>query len=57
LVGLVFSYPLFVGQLGLEFWLFNAALLTSAGATASEGRESRLEQSGVRAKANPVRRS
>jgi hypothetical protein len=31
LIGLIFSYPLFVGQLGLEFWLFNAALLTGAG--------------------------
>jgi len=39
LVGLVFSYPLFVGQLGLEFWLFNAALLTAAGVTGSETRQ------------------
>jgi hypothetical protein len=36
LVALVFSYPLFVGQLGLEFWLFNAALLSAARTTESE---------------------
>jgi hypothetical protein len=35
LIGLIFSYPLFVGQLGLEFWLFNAAVLTAAGAARS----------------------
>lgn len=50
LIGLVFSYPLFVGQLGLEFWLFNAALLTAAGATVSETREPPLEDPGVRAR-------
>ena len=29
-IALTFSYPLFIGQAGLEFWLLNATILTAA---------------------------
>jgi hypothetical protein len=54
LVGLVFSYPLFVGQLGLEFWLFNAALLTAASATRVDTRLGSLGRSSFPAKFGAV---
>jgi hypothetical protein len=29
-LAMTFSYPVFIGQAGMEFWLFNAALVSSA---------------------------
>ena len=55
-IAIMFNYPLFIGQTGLEFWFLNAGFFVAVVTSDRKARARRLAVSQLRARAIPEKR-